>query len=176
WRVCLDSAETDYGRIRDIDFYDENNGIAVGLYSLLLRTTDGGETWIYQMHYDEKKGHDVYMKAWFCKPNEAVIFTYVQRNILKYTEKGTAVREIADNGFSLYPNPAEDYIYIETKWEISEFNSDIKCVDAMGRVYNIPIISESSRIKLDIYELMRGIYYIQIQNGQELIRTKFIKI
>jgi len=32
--------------LRDIDFYDANNGWIVGGYGLILRTTDGGESWI----------------------------------------------------------------------------------------------------------------------------------
>jgi len=32
--------------LRDVDFYDANNGWIVGGYGLILRTTDGGKTWL----------------------------------------------------------------------------------------------------------------------------------
>lgn len=36
----------------DIMFFDENNGIAVGAYGLFLRTENGGETWVKEIHIE----------------------------------------------------------------------------------------------------------------------------
>jgi photosystem II stability/assembly factor-like uncharacterized protein len=32
--------------LRGVDFFDANNGWMVGGYGLILRTTDGGKSWI----------------------------------------------------------------------------------------------------------------------------------
>lgn len=72
------------------------------------------------------------------------------------------------NHLKLYPNPANDYLYLE----ISEdaFNSTIEIVDITGkRVISAPVINTFELI--DISALSKGVYIIRINNLQK----QFIK-
>lgn len=48
WHTVLDTVLDFRFGLADIDFADADNGIAVGPYAKILRTTDGGETWVQE--------------------------------------------------------------------------------------------------------------------------------
>ena len=46
WKVQLDTFTMQYG-LQDIKFKDDKNGIAVGQFNVVYRTSDGGDTWVH---------------------------------------------------------------------------------------------------------------------------------
>jgi hypothetical protein len=174
WRVCLDSSASIHTRLYDMDFYDEQNGLAVGSTNGLLRTTDGGETWIEQAHYDEMKGYTTFLKVWFSKPNEAVLCN-IHKEIVKYTEHGTSVSETGKDEIKVYPNPAENVININILKNVLP-EAGICCVNSAGKRCDIPFTRTKGIIKGNIGFLPKGIYFVVINDGSTIIKTSFIKI
>ena len=68
------------------------------------------------------------------------------------------------SNFSIYPNPANDFIEIKTNSKIET----AQIFDNLGR-----IIKTVNSSKVDITHLEKGIYYLKINNGEKI--EKFIK-
>jgi surface protein len=69
---------------------------------------------------------------------------------------------------SIYPNPASDYIYIKNLKNIISY----KIIDASGRlIMNGNIKSE----KIDVRNLLKGNYFLQISTDENTLNFKFIK-
>ena len=79
------------------------------------------------------------------------------------------VETLSSNDVSIYPNPSNDFIYVDLK-PMSLENTSIEMYDAVGKlVLNYKVSSFSSR--LSISELCKGIYTVRIiANGQQLVK------
>jgi photosystem II stability/assembly factor-like uncharacterized protein len=86
--------------IRDIDFYDENIGYAVGLYGYAARSEDGGETWERLTMPNSDDGFtDIYLLG----PNELWLST--NDDVAYYSANGGvnwAVLDIGSDGFGSF--------------------------------------------------------------------------
>lgn len=86
--------------IRDIDFYDENIGYAVGLFGYAARSEDGGETWERLTMPNTDDGFtDIYLLG----PNELWLST--NDDVAYYSANGGinwAVLEIGSTGFGSF--------------------------------------------------------------------------
>ena len=71
------------------------------------------------------------------------------------------------NQFNLYPNPAKDFINIETNSVINK----IQIVDLAGKV----LIEEENSSSMSITSLSKGIYFAKLYLDNEIIIKKFIK-
>ncbi len=69
---------------------------------------------------------------------------------------------------SIYPNPARDYLVLKNVVG----TSSIRIIDATGRLISG---EESTDNKIDVSKLNRGIYFIQIENGDTSVTQKFLK-
>jgi surface protein len=69
----------------------------------------------------------------------------------------------------VYPNPAKDYIKVKHSGSLKDFT--IKVIDMAGRV----ILRKSDAYTLDISNLKRGVYFLQVKNGTSKSIHKFIK-
>jgi len=76
------------------------------------------------------------------------------------------------NPFTLYPNPASDYIIIDFKGISKE--RLIRILDVSGRLVE-EIETDETRIILDTFELSQGVYIIQIHDGTQDWTQKFLK-
>jgi hypothetical protein len=74
------------------------------------------------------------------------------------------------NSLSIYPNPSSDFITIQLK---DSGKGEIKIYNSIGQLVKITTILNNN--KIDISELLNGIYCIQINNNPSLF-LKFIKI
>jgi photosystem II stability/assembly factor-like uncharacterized protein len=73
WTTVLDTLLDFRFGLTDIDFADENNGIAVGGYGKILRTTDGGTTWHQEWPPSELIAEYINMKGVaYPAPDEAI--------------------------------------------------------------------------------------------------------
>jgi hypothetical protein len=83
---------------------------------------------------------------------------------------GVTTIHIGEPEFNIYPNPANDFIEIETDFE----NSSISVFDVTGKlILREKIIQNKTRIDLSNYST--GLYFIQLQSEQKMLSKKFIK-
>ena len=80
------------------------------------------------------------------------------------------IEELSNGRFSIYPNPAENVLHVQSE----NGNSTYNIYDISGKVYS-SINSTSSNSSLDISSLSSGIYFIQCISGNEVGMIKFIK-
>ena len=76
------------------------------------------------------------------------------------------IEENNNISFSLYPNPAQDVLYIESYEQIET----IKIYSLQGR-----LVKEVSSTSLDVSQLNTGLYFVQINFEGKTITKKFIK-
>lgn len=71
----------------------------------------------------------------------------------------------------VYPNPANDRLYISNKSENQKINFSI--IDLLGKTLLSNGLDEDY---IDISMLESGVYFIQLNNGNKISTTKFIKV
>ncbi|HPD34356.1 MAG TPA: T9SS type A sorting domain-containing protein, partial [Candidatus Kapabacteria bacterium] len=79
--------------------------------------------------------------------------------------------------FTIYPNPASDYITIN----LNDFNlindPQIQIFDILGNEFKCPLIHNSNYLKIDISNLSAGIYIIKLDgNLKDDLRKIIVKI
>lgn len=72
---------------------------------------------------------------------------------------------------SVYPNPAQENIIIETKTPIKS----IRIFNILGQEFNLPASFYEDRIQIDIRSLTAGIYYISSSHDGGAYKSTFIK-
>lgn len=86
-------------------------------------------------------------------------------------EAVTDLSKSFENGIIIYPNPALDKVNISSE---SEFLERIDLINSKGQI----IYSEEDKtlkFELNINQLSKGIYYIRIQNKQNVVLKRFVK-
>jgi N-acetylneuraminic acid mutarotase len=93
---------------------------------------------------------------------------------LKETWKVFNPTTINENDWSkkvnVYPNPASDFIDIETDFK----NYYFSVFDIMGKLIFREKINQN-KIRIDLSSFSNGLYFIQVQSYEKLISKKFIK-
>lgn len=90
---------------------------------------------------------------------EAVVYINVLLN--------TALHSLVNNNLNIYPNPAKDFVNIDAL----EDRFNYRIIDIHGRIL-ISGVSTSEKFRIDLSELVPGIYYIIIDNK----KYKIVKI
>lgn len=75
--------------------------------------------------------------------------------------------DLEDSRIKLYPNPANNRLYLEANNTFSELN--IEVVNVMGEVVLAPILRNvltGEIIKFNIEDLSSGIYYLKVLSNQ----------
>ncbi len=87
-------------------------------------------------------------------------------------EYNVSVHEIESGQISIYPNPAKDYLFIETSLTSSEF-SEIEILDMEGRVVRKNIrLTENG---ININELATGFYSLRLHTAERVYSLSFVK-
>lgn len=77
--------------------------------------------------------------------------------------------------FTLYPNPAEDFIIIESKSGFTE-KTEVRITDNSGKLIKKQTIDLNKREKIDVSKLTSQIYFINVYNkGEMILSRKMIK-
>jgi hypothetical protein len=95
-----------------------------------------------------------------------------------FQELSSGVNNIAQNNieFSIYPNPANDLLYVNYKSTNSSEKISYSVIDIYGRtIINHPEPTEGQQT-IDISALAEGVYFIRLTNSKTTTTTKFIKI
>jgi hypothetical protein len=81
----------------------------------------------------------------------------------------TGLSQAKNDEFSVYPNPARDYIFVNT---IQMLNEPYTLLDSSGRkVLNGQLIDTSQ--KLDLREIVTGLYYLKV--GNKVVKVQVAK-
>jgi uncharacterized delta-60 repeat protein len=81
----------------------------------------------------------------------------------------TGLSQAKNDEFSVYPNPARDYIFVNT---IQMLNEPYTVLDSSGRkVLNGQLIDTSQ--KLDLREIVTGLYYLKV--GNKVVKVQVAK-
>lgn len=84
-----------------------------------------------------------------------------------------ATNDLKSNNLIIYPNPANDYLYIDTK-HLMIIESDFKLFNFQGAEQSLSLESVGNRIS--IRHLIPGVYYLQLLTGSKMYYQKFIKL
>lgn len=88
---------------------------------------------------------------------------------LYYSNEPLAIENVSTDTFSIYPNPVLNFLNVSTN------NLPIEKIS----VYSISgkkIFEKENDVKIDVFKLSKGIYFIEIYSNQQKIVKKFIKI
>ncbi len=112
--------------------------------------------------------------------NRDFLVTYLNRNTFKgYARVGstnefidvTQVEPIPGPSFSLYPNPARDIVHLQ--WDSPQGKVVIRVLDINGRTM-MSREFRSSHITLPLGNYPKGIYFIQISDGNSVVSRKLL--
>ncbi|HEY1040617.1 MAG TPA: DUF4465 domain-containing protein [Bacteroidia bacterium] len=85
------------------------------------------------------------------------------------------MKEQGNASVSLYPNPAKDEINLSFAKTINIIGI-CSIVDVTGtEVRSIEIPAGTSSVKVDVKDLEKGVYFLRVNSGAEVITKKFIK-
>lgn len=80
----------------------------------------------------------------------------------------TSIETITTKNSKAFPNPTTDVIYIESDYFDS--NETIIVTDVLGKIWEVGITQETtSRIKIDMNGLSKGVYFVKGRNWQQKI-------
>ncbi|MBV6485035.1 MAG: hypothetical protein KFKLKKLM_01582 [Flavobacteriales bacterium] len=83
----------------------------------------------------------------------------------------TSVDELTQNTFSFFPNPANEVLNIKSENNIEQ----LTITDMSGRVVKTIYNSNTNQVKVDVADLISGIYFIQVVSKGVPQVQKFIK-
>ncbi len=84
----------------------------------------------------------------------------------------TGIEEYEHNKIKVFPNPASDFLRIETPFVGMTINANIYSIQGQLLLRQEFVAQQT---ELDISRLNSGIYYLQIITGNDKIMTRFIK-
>ena len=167
--------------------YDANNNLSTYIYSHWDTSTNN---WIYGKKYEYTYDLTVSIDNVLAPYNMYVgsnnpILSYFNYNYngsdfvldmkeIYYYSDITGINEFTDDyNVSIYPNPANDYLMINTT--INE-NLNIEIYTVRGQsVMSTECTNNISQMRIDISQLPAGMYFIRIANNQNNITKKFVK-
>ncbi len=167
--------------LKNIQFYDENFGIAWGEWWRLWMTLDGGKTW----HYDRVIADQItpmYPSDYCIVHPDCIYGVTVGRWIIKYSEELVSVPEpeTQKEDFLIYPNPASRGENINFSFSLpSEGKAEIEIFDSFGKKaasYRAYFKSGKNTLQLQPDgSFSTGAYYTVIKSrGKILHREMFV--
>jgi hypothetical protein len=163
----------------DIAFHDVNNGIAVGPWGKILRTTDGGINWTQEyLKYKDTIIEPTCMNICYLG-SQPIVGSGGPNIIWKREEQSSVVNQNQiDNFLNIYPNPIfkNQEFTIEFKTKEIQQNLIIKISDISGKeLERQELMQNSNSIRL-VYKLPNnfssGTYLIYIESEGEIIATE----
>ncbi len=152
--------------------YDELNFFTQKIEYGYAYTSNGGDTWetseyfIYNGTYEYGMS---FTEPIFLTPNTIVKTSGPK--LLKYVGNSTSVNESKSQSFSIYPNPAGDFINISIDSAEGLLAREVQILDLLGLVVSKTELTDGNK-RIDISDLPRGTYFIKV--GDKLGR--FVKM
>ena len=147
-----------YAYASDYMPFQGNNEIIVGLYE-------------NPRSHTEHTPNDTYSKvdpAYILKVGKAAIGALQHFAVASTSLETLEIELVEEDLFSLYPNPAKNYLHIELKSPLENYDFDI--LDASGKV----LISTKNKTEINTSTLSSGAYFGRLKiEGKEVVK-KFI--
>lgn len=161
----------------------------------MIYTTDGFDTTMTQVDVTVPKSYEVNLTPNICTGDSILLGGSYQTMAGIYydtlqTTSGcdsllindlsvSTCTGIEDNSLNnkvmVYPNPVEDYLTVKFL-KVSQQKIDVRIVDALGRVVEEIIVPENSqKVQLDLSLLKKGLYFVNVQDGNENKTYKITK-
>ena len=165
--------------LNDIYFTNNTTGYISGEGGVMLKTTDGGFTW-----YPQYTGTNNNLRSVTFLDQVTGYTVGSGVTILKTTNGGggvilPSVGEIktTDFGLHIYPNPVSGYSWIE--YEISDRSEvRISLFDLSGRevkkIITTRQLQGKQKVKMNVANLLRGVYLVVLKVNDQLISEKLI--
>ncbi len=170
--------------LQDIEFKDEMNGIAVGAWGKILRTNDGGITWVQEYaenHEINMAGNPVMHVNYFgTKP---IISTRGGGFLFWQEREDEGYIDNNDNAYTkVYPNPAKTNVSIDFIVEPENLpNVTLELYNLTGILqskldYNVDYNDSNGQgtLNCNIENIPNGYYIIVIDNGKRKVAKPFI--
>ncbi len=75
----------------------------------------------------------------------------------------------------VYPNPAHHQLTVDYVLEISG-TAQLRIIDMAGKtIQELPLSVNVDELQFDVSDLVPGMYFVQLMNGDELVTEKFVK-
>lgn len=166
----------------DVKFVNSTVGIAVGGYidetftdahGVILKTTDGGNTWVKLDNEYEIWGRDIHFVN-----DQTGYFIGFGWVIKKTTNAGGEYLSISENKewnnhSSVFPNPSNNIIYFENS-VFENSVAQVKIYSLDGQLIESLTVNESEP-KVDISSLTNGIYLLEVKSGKNSFKQKIMK-
>ncbi len=108
--------------------------------------------------------------------NNLYITDYYNYRIRKVSGLPSSINSIKESGFEIYPNPVSQSLYLD----ISAFQTEqftIQIMDVLGRkVMNTMESASNTPIRLNVFSLSEGVYFIHLSATGISYTAKFVKI
>ena len=88
-------------------------------------------------------------------------------------EEGSELEFLSDELFKVYPNPATDFIQVESLEATGP--TTVHLLDAAGRELHVAYINDASSVQIDMSTYRSGIYVMWIQMEDRVVTKKIIK-
>lgn len=92
---------------------------------------------------------------------------------LQVFASGVGVEESEGNTFSVYPNPAQDYLEISIA-DIQQESVELRVNDVKGRLISSHSITGVSNYRIDTTALEAGVYTISVVSNNRIATQKFV--
>ena len=97
-------------------------------------------------------------------------FSFTEPNILGYCSFPLGLEDDKKVEFSIYPNPATDALYLQSKQEMTSISI---CTILGQEIYSSKVDSLSYRV--DVSNFSSGTYFIKVKVGDTTVTKRFIK-
>ncbi|HRH35053.1 MAG TPA: T9SS type A sorting domain-containing protein, partial [Catalimonadaceae bacterium] len=156
--------------LNNIRFIDTLTGWAVGENGTLLKTINGGTIW--QNESIEGLSSEENLLWIFFSDS---INGWLGGSGIYHTSTGgvTPIHKtlVSNPSFTLYPNPAEEWVNLKTESPISS----LKVTDALGREVFAQSEAFPENNRLDISAWKPGLYWLRIQTAEGTAVQKVVK-
>ncbi len=86
----------------------------------------------------------------------------------------TSVPEIGSVSFRMYPNPATDKVWIESD-KLNKSDYSLSVYDISGRMTSVRQVNRNERIEINVQNLTKGIYFVELKTTNDRNIMKLIK-
>jgi hypothetical protein len=147
---------------------DTNNGLVVGGFpdaSIILKTTDGGDSWSEEVSPSEEPLFDVFMLS------ENYGFAVGLNGTILRLGESVSTDELEFQSIEVFPNPSENYIIIRDESNDEKINYSL--IDSKGILIREGIIHQKEAI--NIQEVDSGFYILTLTKEEKMKSYKIVK-
>ncbi|WP_338813381.1 T9SS type A sorting domain-containing protein [Bernardetia sp. Wsw4-3y2] len=142
---------------------------------LLVGTISSQQTTYQFSNLDEETNYLVKVVAINNIGTETIQSTpaYLKVRTTKGEDTVTGIEDVKNTLFELYPNPNDGIFTIQFMIPISE-EIQINVVDVLGRNQTVQLNKTTQRVTINMNQLSKGIYFVQLTKGGKMYSEKIL--